>query len=421
MLYNDINSFRKKNYRIYNAFLGLENFKEKKDFKFKNKIFNTNKIYNKNDFNKIKAIINEETKYLIELFTVEEKINSHQTSYFIVPGKFLNNIFLSLDRFKFDKLINNLNNKNKLEKKEIKIDSSKWNEDLLNELEKYEDDERLENLNTIIKEDENLSKEFNLLKQEYEKILFKKLIIDNKIYDDKNKTNEDEEYIEEGIDENIDIDSLVLQIILWHYDFIEKDYINSIAIYKILNKFFDNWNILENVADYYLVDLLQRTVLILINSVAIFENNSYKVSYYNFAVKDSSFILNNILIKTNASSLNIKPLVIEEKTTLTKALFFHPVIRKILLKKDLYKSLKESAKKLFNLSDREISTLNNTTKKKILKKLKKYLETNKFNSNEIEILKDIDFINKSLKDSNGKDEELKKLIEEVNQKLKENA
>jgi len=104
-------------------------------------------------------------------------------------------------------------------------------------------------------------------------------------------------------------------------------------MYEIIYKFFRN---LEKVKAKKLnkdnlIVYLQRVVLIFINSLAFFENDKEKVANVNISITEE-FNLENTL-KASASLLNIKPMF-EKEDTLTRALFFHPIISHILFPQD---------------------------------------------------------------------------------------
>ncbi len=105
--------------------------------------------------------------------------------------------------------------------------------------------------------------------------------------------------------------------------------LNTLSLYKIILKFFKNYGEVKPLAlEDTPLEFMQRTVLIFINAVAYFENSNLDVANTNMAVA-KKFDFTNILTKTNASTKNIKPMF-NQQGSLTRALFFHPLILQIL-------------------------------------------------------------------------------------------
>lgn len=327
LLENDVNAFeintsneKKYKYKLYNAYNG-------NIFKNKDKFAEIKKYYKpKEENNGNKTDYLED--YIYSLFTYAEYINSYSTRLFIVGKKFIKLLVYSLDMYKNFNIEKNIfcsfNDEYKSKIKNIStINEVKWNEDLFKKMKEYEKIE-----NECIKNIKN--NDFS--DKELERILFEKNIYFTNTKEDSFNQDESDEDINE---DNINYKDIYFRLLFWNNNFIKQDYLTSVSLYKILIKFYKNIKALEELK---LKDedkknykkAIQRYVLILINAVAVYENDNYKVSMENFAVGEK-FDLNNIFVKNNSSKLNIKPLVIGDKTSLTKALFFHPIIRKVLL------------------------------------------------------------------------------------------
>ena len=382
---NDVKAFVNEKYDVYRAFNRL------KLDDFENRVKST-RIY-KSELEKI----NQEesiTKYkeILLIFLNEVYINKHQTSTFVFPEKFIKTIFFSLTNFDFDENFFK-------EKKVISIDTNNWSEDLINKLKQ---ENILEILNKI--EDLKENDKFKVVKTKFEKIFYDKLI-----------------FIGEN-EKDINVDNLLLEIIVWNYLFLDSVKINVVAIYKILKRFFENWNILGDINDSYLIDFLQRLVLIFINSVAYFENSNNKVSADYFGVNEN-WNLKNVLKNTPASFLNIKPLVKGESLTFTKALFFHPIIKTILtldnnqidLKIVKSKALLEKELDEFLKSNGYKSRMNEDEKFELISK---FLEKYKANKEMLKLFKE-KCKTQCFSAKNIKSNKLKQKIEEFEKVLKE--
>ena len=172
----------------------------------------------------------------------------------------------------------------------------------------------------------SVSEYFNNIK--IDKDLLELSLIANNVPFNSNKIDDkadDKNEIEEEVVIDYKTAELSRTLILWKNIFANNMTLNSTTLYRILNKFYENLSYMKSqkLNDSPL-EFLQRIVLIFINSVAYFENTNLKIANTNIAIGDK-FDLKIALTKTNASTLNIKPLI-SEKLTLTKALFFHPIM-----------------------------------------------------------------------------------------------
>jgi len=381
---NDVKAFKDKKYDVYKAFSGL------KIDNFENTV-KSKRVY-KNELKKINQKENiKKYKEILLLFLNEMFINKHQTSTFVFPEKFIRTIFFSLTNFDLDiKFF-------KEKEKNLSINGDDWSEILIDILKK---ENFLETLNEI----ENLkeSVDFKNIKKEFEKIFYEKLT-----------------FIGEN-ENDINLDNLLFEIIAWNYYFLDVVKINAVAMYKILKRFFENWNALEDIDDKYLIDVLQRMVLIFINSVAYYENKDNKISADYFGVNEN-WNLKNVFKNTPASFLNIKPLIIGEKSSFTKALFFHPIIKTILILDD--NQIDIEVVKSRALYEKELDEFlkkngykSRMTEEEKLKLINKFLEKYETNKDMLKLFKE------KCKTcfKNIKNDKLKQIIEKFNNALKEN-
>ena len=327
LAYNDSISFIDNKYNIYTAFTN--------DFfinsKLSTEIRENNLSIEYKNYNEIQTTYNEIEKYIIDLFVFSDYFTQHQTKKYLFSGKFIEMMIYSIsieetidfDDIKsklIDNLINNINLENLLEDEGYQIYSilyDKTNDDV-----DKKDIDNLE-LSSFFNSYENKI-DNNNLSDIANKIPFNSEFLYNKRFiDDKEMEEEDDLFIEYRIDD------LNRELIIWKNLFCKDIKLNSLSLYEILHKFFNNFNIVKhsNLNDSPL-EFMKRTVIIFINAISYFENNDLTVANTNIAIK-KDFDLNNILTKTNASLKNIKPML-KVKGSLTRALFFHPIISHIL-------------------------------------------------------------------------------------------
>lgn len=337
---NDSLSYNGNDYNIYKAFLG--------DF-FKNSKLSVEKPSNKyvietKNFDEIQSRLSSMDKFIIDLFVFNDFYTQHQTRNFIFAGKFIEMIIFTLsiqNKVNFDK---NIFEKVSVELKKENFDSiikkeylSTYvslfiNADILNtsedgiyyknKLEKENKTDILEYM-TLFKIDANLFE----LSEIVNKVPFNSDFSSNKRFFNQlnieNEENLDDLFLE------YDIKTLNKSLIIWKNIFYRKVKLNSLSLYEILHKFFNNLVILKELdTNSTPLEFMQRIVIILINAVAYFENDDLRVANTNIATA-KEFDIIRILSKTNASIKNIKPLLSVENS-LTKALFYHPIIMNIL-------------------------------------------------------------------------------------------
>lgn len=285
-------------------------------------------------YKNLETVLKEKSKYfeiedyIINLFIYNDYIknNQHQTKNYIYSGKFIEFMIYSLF----------IKEEIELDEKVIQIILDKIesiNFDMLIQNEDYEIYSIIFDKTSvdIDKKDSlySVSEYFNNIK--IDKDLLELSLIANNVPFNSNKIDDkadDKNEIEEEVVIDYKTAELSRTLILWKNIFANNMTLNSTTLYRILNKFYENLSYMKSqkLNDSPL-EFLQRIVLIFINSVAYFENTNLKIANTNIAIGDK-FDLKIALTKTNASTLNIKPLI-SEKLTLTKALFFHPIISHI--------------------------------------------------------------------------------------------
>jgi len=378
---NDVSSFENKEYNIYKA-LTNEFFKNSKlslEQKSDNLV-----ISNKNlkEFTKKESDYNDEEKYIASLFIFNDYYTQHQTKNFLFAGKFIEMLIYSLSitqdidllevEEQLTNMINNESFDDLLKNKDYEVFNVIYDAD----------SKDIENESNI-----ELSNYFNMIeiedtKKELQKIVikipFNSLFTENKRYlSDENSANDEDE-----VSLSFDTKEIYRDIIIWKNVFVSNNLkLNSPLIYEILHKFFNNYNAIKSLKlQDTPLEFMQRTVLIFINAVAYFENSDLDVANTNMAV-NKDFNLINILIKTNASTKNIKPMF-NKKGSLTKALFYHPLISHILfpdkdssLKVLEFPKQKQSKQNLHEACNQELkelgfkASINITETRQLLEKL----------------------------------------------------
>jgi hypothetical protein len=363
---NDYQSFEEDSYNLYKAFTS-KLFSSMK--KFQNVEISVNNYSIK--AKELQIIINEDdgykniSNYIIDLFIFNDYYSSYQRRNYIYSGKFLEMLIFS---FSYPQYYNLIDKKNIDDINSI-IDNFK--KDALEKINLFQNAESFHELNDEIysilydktsqdAEHKLLSDTFNTilintdkmnikgLKKIANKIPFGSEFLTNNRYKQEYFGDDDADEVNE-CENKYDLTELSRNISIWRNVFLQNIELNSISLFEIIYKFFmniekikDENNRLESLS-YKEIELdelkenkpvvfLQRIVLMFINAVAFFESDKEKVANINIAI-GKTFNLENILSKTSASLLNIKPMF-EKKNSLTRALFFHPIISLILFPQD---------------------------------------------------------------------------------------
>lgn len=135
----------------------------------------------------------------------------------------------------------------------------------------------------------------------------------------------------------------------WYEEYSGSIKIGTIALHHILNKFFNNLNVIKGLSlsenkkglDVQAmlkngetpVGYFKRIVVIFLNAVASIEKRGI-ISNENIANADTKFDFENIQSKSNTFRNNISILLEENKNTTTKAFYENPIIQAILYMKD---------------------------------------------------------------------------------------
>lgn len=325
---NDVIAFRYGSYNIYDAFnsgvfinskIVPESINDKLRVEYKS-------------YKEAKTKYDDIEKYILDLFIFSDYYSQHQTKKYFFVGKFIEMIMYSLsisENLHFEQtekeLITNklksINFKYLLEGDDYNIYSIFYDSDNKDLVTPTEDESKLSSIFNQI----SLSEYDDILSEIPNKIPFNSIFMYNK------------RFVDTAIDgDELDLlleyktDELKRKLIIWKNIFCSKDLkLNSISLYEILHKFFNNFNIVKHLelSDTPL-ELMQRTILIFINAISYFENTNTKIANTNIAVA-KKFEYNAILEKTNASLKNIKPMF-DKQGSLTRALFFHPIVSHIL-------------------------------------------------------------------------------------------
>ncbi|MDD2888155.1 MAG: hypothetical protein PHY66_10160 [Aliarcobacter sp.] len=305
-LANDLNS----KYLMSDELRNILQYKEKESRDF------VIQYTNLKDILKVASTHQDLENYILNLFIYNDYIkgNHHQTKNYIYSGKFIQCMIFSLF----------IKEKIELNTEEIQL--------ILNKIQSIDLDFLINNgdyeiYSMIFNDDSEYFKTQNIDIDFLElSFIINSVPFNSSKIDDKSDNNN-------GIEEEVVVDyktfDLSKDLILWKNIFAKNLILNSTTLYRILDKFYENLSYMKNqkLNDSPL-EFLQRIVLIFINSVAFFESTNLKIANTNIAIGDK-FDLTIALTKTNAATLNIKPLMNKE-LTLTKALFFHPIISHIL-------------------------------------------------------------------------------------------
>lgn len=353
---NDKNSFMDGKYNIYKAFTN--------DFFKSSKLVNEDafkefsiEATNFNSFTKKKSLGME--KYITSLFVFNDYYTQHQTKNYLYSGKFIEMLIYSLSiHEKID-----LKNTDKL-----LVDDDPFKEGIKSFKDRYDpiyqelyNDENSEFISTKKPNNQEANEELLNIAR---KIPFNSTLTNNKRFLDDNEIDSDNE--EEAFLED-DGENIYEKIVIWRNIFYPDMRISSPALYEILHKFFNNYGLAKNLKlNDTPLEFMQRTVLIFINAIAYFESSDKGVANTNMAV-NIQFDLDNIFEKTNAYTLNIKPMF-KVKGSLTNALFFHPLIYKVLFP--------EKDTGLSSLQFRKTNKNKNKTKTKTNNKLYNLLNIN---------------------------------------------
>lgn len=381
---NDYNSFDSNKYNLYKAF-STEEFRFLNKFKDLEKSVPRYSIQSKG----LQTILNKDDdyndilNYIIDLFIFNDYYSSHQRRNYIYTGKFLEAIIYS---FSFDEEIKEIDDSliNKISKTiDEYLDNSKDDKkDLFQDFEKFtklndeiystiyngtcgdSDDKEFSNVFSEIKENYNFKEREDGLVKIAAKIPFGSEFLHNNRYKDEEFHDDDSLDSNESTN-NYNLKELSTEIAIWKKIFLNSVELNSLSLYEIIYKFFTNIEKIKSLESFQVFDeivngrriprkrlkrkelnelkennpifYLRRIVLILINAIAYFENSNENVANVNIAISEE-FNIENILSKTSASLQNIKPMFYK-KGSLTRALFFHPIISHILFPEDASKLL----------------------------------------------------------------------------------
>lgn len=346
---NDVLAYEKEDkYNLYKA--------------FKNNIFYNIDFYidtiegknicveKKNDYysipkDNLKSNINdldEFEKYILHLFIFSNYYHYKQsTKNYIFTGKFIEMIIYSLS------IISNANKKNDNLKKFKSIKQIKEEILYTKIIQKKE-----------FKTDDMISKK--LLEIVNNTPFNSEFKYGLKVFDTDSESNE---LITEPmfISSTIDINFLNKCFILWAEEYSTKVELNSVSMYRILNKFYEHIYELKEIQftwDNFLI-FIRRIVWNFINAVAYFENSSLEFSNTSIAKTNN---IDNIYDSSLAFIRNINPLL--EKDSITKILLLHPIIKYILFSSN-------SKLKNFSLNNKkEQNQKKSKIKKDLLEELK---------------------------------------------------
>lgn len=384
---NDVMAYQNGTYNIYKAFLGNV-FKDSKLSieKGKEKISIHYKSFPNIDTFDYKG------KFTADIFVHHNYYNeSNKTKKHLFAGKFIELLYFSLS---FDKDVDSLTLKEESKKSFYMKDEWIPTKSSLS-FEELKEKFIGENLNITTTDSlidnnfiEAISNYFNCedlfnesdidtLNRISYKIPFNSEFSKNKNFKKENyEATEDDETNIIIKHSNENLNQLLLEILIWKKMFITHIKLNSLSVYETMHKFFNNLDILKEKSDSKdfkdedALTFIRRIVFIFINSVAYFENTNIRVAETNISVSNK-FSLDTILKNTNAYTQNIKPLL--EKNSLTKALFYHPIISYILSDKNelaslTFKKIKTSTE-LFEQMIKDIGSFGIDQKITILKKV----------------------------------------------------
>ena len=358
--FNDYESFEDNRYNIYKAF-SSDIFSKLQKFRNIEESVKNYSIKGKSidDALKINNYYFNLSSYITELFVFNDYFSSYQRRNYIFTGNFLEMIIYSfsldskLNEIKDDDislinkminpmkyknsnnvLINILDDETSFRQLCIDIYNTLYSMTEYEELEKILNSENIE-LNKKCRE-LNIDKEYILkinknFKNISTKIPFGSEFMNNKRYKEESDNLDEVEFSGEN---NYDLSNEISRsILIWKRVFCQNVKLNSLSMYEIVYKFFTNieklkWIEVQELKTNQPIIFLRRIVLILINSIAFFEREDEDVANINIAIS-KEFSFKNTLSKNQASLKNIKPML-EKEGSLTRALFFHPVISHIL-------------------------------------------------------------------------------------------
>jgi len=294
LLYNDVYAYENGKYNLYNAFKG-EFFKHSKlDPEKENATYAVH-------YKSVSKLDSGEEQYIADLFIFNNYYKNDATKNYMFAGKFVEMLVYSLS-----------------------IEWSHFKNKDSNCGEYYKE---LESILMVINQEKVVFKEIA------DSIPFNSVFLYNKRYEN---TQAATEKLEDNTEEvNIkykhkDFRNMILKIGEWSENYVTDIKLNSLSLYEILHKFFNNLNRLKesNIKGMQPLEYMQRVVMIFLNAVAFFENINERVAETNVAV-GKKFDLESALEQSMAWKRNIKPMK-EKEGSLTKTLYEHPIIKYIL-------------------------------------------------------------------------------------------
>lgn len=346
LIENDVKAFDHGIYDVYKAFIG----KVFKDSKLVVEISKPRLAIYYLSYKGVKNFKDDNNKYIVELFVHNNYYRNNETKNYLFAGKLLEIVLFSLSI--------NKNSENKLADISSNIPFN-------SEFSKNKNYERNDSLS-----EEDTSVEDTVL------------------------TYSDKFYSE-----------LFEQLLSWKKDNLVNTALNSLSIYEILHKFFNNLNELKlkekQLKNETPHKFMKRIVYILINAVAFFENSRKNLATTNIAMVNT-FDKETIEKKTNAYIQNIQPLLDSSDKSITKALFSHPIIKIVLSDEkeleDLVFPEQKTATQKFNDFVKDIKSFGIDQKIEVLEKVLK------LDKQDIQEISQIDKFKKSVistsKDSN---------------------
>lgn len=313
---NDVQAYRGGRYYIYNAFLSdvFEN-----NTKLNPEEGNDDISIHYRAFDKVK-LFNDKEKYIIDLFVHRNYYNTqNKTRNYIFAGSFVELMFFSL------------NSHSKLNLIEGNEKTVKFNDEITIDTSLNQEFKKIRECYQVDKFDSTHSSE--LLDEISYKVPFNSIFKKNKNFESGDDINDGKEIFTSIFHKVNFLDELSTDLVVWKNAFLDDIKMNSISMYEIMHKFFNNLNLLKNrkLNSETPLSFMQRIVFIFINAVAFFENTNRRVAETNMAMS-IKFDFKSILKNNNAYNQNIRPLLKEK--SLTRAMFFHPIITAILVPDD---------------------------------------------------------------------------------------
>ncbi|MGM0609194.1 MAG: hypothetical protein ACQESP_12355 [Candidatus Muiribacteriota bacterium] len=408
---NDVKAYLHGSYSIYEAFLGdvFESNSKVKTEEGKEELFVHYEVY-KSKLRQLKP----KDKFILDLFAHGNYYHeANETKQYLLAGNFIELIFYSLGLDTAQIYLKDGNEK-QLEELVGKVDVQKLKSNI-----RYEELMHLYDFADV-------ERDITVLDDIAYKVPFNSEFRKNKNFKDIENVDAediDDQSSQKSIEhKNDDLKKIYDEIVIWKKTLVPEIKINSLLMYEIIHKVFNNLAVLKDksakLKEETPLKFIIRIVLIFINAVAFFENTTRRVAETNIAMADQ-FDMEILFKNNNAYNQNIKPLIEKKSDSLTYALLSHPIICYLIEAHD-----KQNNHSLSNINHRPMpkeqdkikssddllaeagfkSGIRENTRIEVMKKLETLVKKYNLSRRQIENLKNNDnFMNLTGKSNYGKE------------------